>query len=69
MELFSDAVCQAAKWLKWRWRNCLINRFGTLGRRPLVARKAPKWRFRPRWGLPQEATVAISRNYQTVSVR
>jgi hypothetical protein len=25
MERFSDAVCQAAKWLKSSWRNCLEN--------------------------------------------
>jgi hypothetical protein len=31
------------------WRNCLINRFGTLGRLRLVARKAPKRRFWPLW--------------------
>jgi hypothetical protein len=50
-------------------RNCLINRFGTFGHPPLAARKAPKRRFRPRSGLPREATVAPSRNYQTVSRR
>jgi hypothetical protein len=51
------------------WRNCLINRYGTPGCPRLVARKAPKRRFRLRSGPPREPNTNLFWNYQTVSGR